>query len=514
MKFFNTAGPVRADDHYCLSPIDRMNRDEILSLISQKKYFILHAPRQTGKTTCLLALRDCLNLQGKYYCLYVNVENAQAARGNVKDGIEAILYSMVQWIEVTDGLQAILPEPRKLLPEIISLASLQDIFKQICMTLDKPFVLLVDEIDSLVGDTLISVLRQFRNGYAMRPKYFPQSVILCGLRDVRDYRIHSDSEKAIITGGSAFNIKAESLRLGDFSPEDIRSLYQQHTAETGQIFNEDIFPYLWGLTEGQPWLVNALAYEACWKLVKDRTQPITKNIIETAKENLILRRETHLDVLSDKLREERVRNVIGPMLYSDEATVELIMDDAQYAMDMGLIKKKNGKFQISNAIYREIIPRELTWTSQMTMEENILWYIENDRLSMVKLLEKFQQFFRENSEIWLERFAYKEAGPHLLLMAFLQRVINGGGKILREYGLGLKRMDLFLEYKGATYALELKVNKGPNSKVAGLAQLRTYMDIQCANEGHLILFNRDPKLSWDEKIYREVVDNKIMIWGM
>ena len=83
-------------------------------------------------------------------------------------------------------------------------------------------MVLIDEIDTLVGDTLISVLRQLRAGYDQRPERYPQSVVLCGVRDVRDYRIRSSSGE-IITGGSAFNIKAESLWLGDFSETETSS---------------------------------------------------------------------------------------------------------------------------------------------------------------------------------------------------------------------------------------------------------------------------------------------------
>ena len=100
----------------------------------------------------------------------------------------------------------------------------------------KAVVLLVDEIDSLIGDSLISVLRQLRSGYDLRPANFPQSVILCGVRDVRDYRIHSGAEGAHVTGGSAFNVKAETLRLRDFSRGEVTTLLAQHVAETGQEF--------------------------------------------------------------------------------------------------------------------------------------------------------------------------------------------------------------------------------------------------------------------------------------
>ena len=100
----------------------------------------------------------------------------------------------------------------------------------------KPLVLMLDEIDALVGDTLLSVLRQLRAGYPDRPRRFPQSVILCGVRDVRDYRIHSGNDKAVVAGGSAFNVKAESLRLGDFSPSETRALLALHTEATGQVW--------------------------------------------------------------------------------------------------------------------------------------------------------------------------------------------------------------------------------------------------------------------------------------
>jgi hypothetical protein len=390
-------------------------------------------------------------------------------------------------------------------------------FGQLSYALDKPLIVLMDEIDSLVGDTLISVLRQLRSGYINRPKAFPQSVILCGLRDVRDYRIHSDKDKAIITGGSAFNIKAESLRLGDFSVDDIKTLYLQHTIETGQVFEPDVFPYVWELTEGQPWLVNALAYESCFKLEKDRTKPISRSLIEQSKENMILRRDTHIDILIDKLREDRVKSVIQPMLMSEDLPDNIPEADILYVADMGLIKRK-GNWVISNAIYKEVIPRELIWSTQTMMVQEIAWYTENGKLRMDKLLEKFQEFFRENSEIWLERFAYKEAGPHLLLMAFLQRVINGGGKIFREYGLGMKRMDLLIEYAGDRFALELKVVSPRHSKkqalLEGIPQLKMYRDKSGAKEGHLIVFNRKPDVLWADKLYREIAGEDITVWGM
>ena len=449
MRFFNTAGPSNPTDHYCLDPMVRFNLPEILSLIDQKKYFILHAPRQTGKTTCLLALMEYLNRAGGYTCLYVNVEVGQSAREDLDRAMGAILMELGSKAEeiLGDGtLSNIWPAE---IGKGGAGAALGRVLTLWCRHQTKPVVLLIDEIDSLVGDSLIAVLRQLRTGYEKRPKSFPQTVILCGVRDIKDYRIHSSREKTIITGGSAFNIKSESLRLGDFEKVDIERLYSQHTEETGQIFGEGVFTLVWELTHGQPWLVNALGYEVTYRTKenRDRSIPITVEMIQQAKENLIQRHETHLDQLADKLQEERVRRVIEPMLKGVDLESLITDDDLQYIIDLGLIRQGPQGPEIANPIYREVIPRQLSTITNENLKARFhdVWYIAPDgRIDMEKLMLSFQEFFREHSEHWIERYDYKEAGPQLLLQAFLQRIVNGGGRIEREYGLGRMRTDLLI----------------------------------------------------------------------
>ncbi|WP_245536597.1 ATP-binding protein [Thiothrix nivea] len=281
----------------------------------------------------------------------------------------------------------------------------------------KPIVLMIDEVDALVGDTLISLLRQLREGYIGRPVVpFPQSVILCGVRDVRDYRIHTEHHE-IITGGSAFNIKAKSLRMGSFNQAEIQALYQQHTDETGQVFDSTIFPELWEDTRGQPWLVNALGHELIWedKTARDRSTPITLERYRAARDRLIYSRTTHLHQLTDKLHEPRVHRLIAAMLAGDENLSGIPADDQEYVADLGLIETRP-QMRISNRIYQEIIPRELIWVEQTSIVQQQAWYLTPQRrIDMPKLLAAFQQFFRENSQSWIERFDYKEAGPQLLL---------------------------------------------------------------------------------------------------
>ncbi|MCB1823422.1 MAG: ATP-binding protein [Candidatus Competibacteraceae bacterium] len=539
MRFFNTAGPIKPDLHYCLPPLTRFDLDEVLRLIEQQKYFVLHAPRQTGKTSCLLALMDHLNASGQYRCVYVNVEIAQAAREDVAGAMQAILSELGSWARIVLNDDYPNSVRTRILADSGPFTALSELLKQWAAWDRRPLVVMIDEIDALVGDTLISVLRQLRSGYPQRPSHFPQSIVLCGVRDVRDYRIHSSREKAIITGGSAFNIKAESLRLGNFDRVEMETLYRVHTEETGQIFTPEALERLWELSGGQPWLVNALGYEICFRMKagRDRRRPITADLVDEAKENLILRRDTHLDQLADKLQEERVRRVMSPVLRGEVLANDVPQDDIQYVVDLGLLRRGRGGLEIANAIYREVIPRELTQVAQISLEssQRSQWYIAPDgQLDMVKLLAAFQEFFREHSEHWVERFQYKEAGPQLLLQAFLQRIVNGGGRIEREYGLGRMRTDLLVmwplppptpgegvggdsEIQKIVIELKLLHKALQQTLVVGLEQTWEYLDRCGAEEGHLVIFDRTPGKTWEEKLFRRremIRGRQITVWGM
>ena len=522
-KFFNTAGPISPNIHYFIQSQSRWDIHQILSLIKQQKYFILHAPRQTGKTTALLELMGQLNKSGNYETVYANIEAAQAAREDVEAAMRAITGSIASSHSFYTGNSLLKDNWLKIFQEAGGHQALNSLLRFWALETPQPTVLFLDEVDALIGDTLISLLRQIRAGYNERPDGFPISIILCGVRDVRDYRIHSSSTKEIITGGSAFNIKAESLRLENFTPEHIADLYGQHTTATGQGFENGILELVWDYTRGQPWLVNALAYQATFNMKKnrDRNKAVTISDMKEAKEQLIMRRDTHLDQLIDKLQEDRVRRIIEPMLAGSDNTAEHRPDDVQYVRDLGLIEiQRGGKITIANGIYQEIIPRELAWTlqTQLTIEES--WYIRPDgSLDIPKLLRSFQDFFRKNAEAWIERFSYKEAGPKLLLQAFLQRIVNGGGRIEREYAFGSRRTDLYIEYpygvdKKQQVVLELKLLYGSLEATLkeGLIQTQAYMDKCGTPDGHLLIFDRNPKRPWHEKIWEKQIQG-IYVWG-
>ena len=497
MRFFNTEGPVVPEDHYSVPPLRRWDLPEVLALIDRKKYFLLHAPRQTGKTTCLLALADHVNRAGHHRAVYANLEPAQAARENVALGMTGIVQTIAAeaaW-QIQDSTAEALA--REVLAEQAATVALGQFLARWCARSPQPLVLLLDEVDALIGDTLISLLRQLRAGYPKRPTRFPQTVILCGVRDLRDYRIRASAEKAVITGGSAFNIKAESLRLGDFNAAEVQALLQQHTEETGQAFAPEALAAVWTLTQGQPWLTNALAYEACFRMPagRDRRQPITGERIAEAKENLIQRRVTHLDQLADKLREDRVRRVIEPML-AGRTLEDAAPDDIDYLIDLGLCRMAPGQgLTLANPIYREVLPRTLAFMPQASLPTiTPTWLDADGTLSPERLLDAFLRFWRQHGQPLLGSAPYHEIAPHLVLMAFLHRVVNGAGTLEREYAIGSGRMDLCLRYEAITLGIELKVwREGePDPLAEGLEQLDGYLAGLGLAGGWLVIFDRRP----------------------
>ena len=525
MRSFNTTGPVVAADHYCIPPLQRLDLDDVLGLLRDKRYFVLHAPRQTGKTSTLLALRDLLNsgAEGAYRCVYANVEAGQAGREDTARAMRAILDELATRARLALGDDFVDSIWLDVLEHSGPDAALRQVLIRWSQADPRPLVVFLDEIDALVGDTLLSVLRQLRSGYDLRPAAFPQSIVLCGVRDVRDYRIHARSEREVVAGGSAFNIKAASLRLGDFSRAEVAALLGQHTTATGQAFRPKASERIWNRSLGQPWLVNALAAEVCFRNVhgRDRARPIAEDDVAGAEEQLILRRETHLDQLADKLREDRVRRVVAPLLSGGDER-EFSARDLEYVRDLGLIARDDPP-RIANPVYAEVVPRELTLAAQSGLVQEATWYVGADGgLNLVELLSAFQAFFREHSEHWIERFAYKEAGPQLLLQAFLQRIVNGGGRIEREYGLGRRRTDLLVFWplggRARKFVIECKVVHGDLERTIrdGVAQTADYMDRCGAEAGHLVVFDRGAG-AWSDKLFSRRAaagGAEVHVWGM
>ncbi|MEE4356360.1 MAG: hypothetical protein V2I97_07805, partial [Desulfococcaceae bacterium] len=223
---------------------------------------------------------------------------------------------------------------------------------------------------------------------------------------------------------------------------------------------------------------------------------------EKAVEAIIRRRDTHIDSLLMRLKEERVIKIVEPMITGEQREFVPLDDDLQFVRDLGLIKAENGIITPSCPVYEEVMIRYLGMADNLDHQKyQLSVYAEKGKLDMKKLLTDFQQFWRDNSSIWQERFQYKEAAPHLILMAFLQRVINTGGRIDRELATGRGRVDMCLHYENRKYPVEIKIRRDAKTLEQGRKQLAAYMDTLGCDEGWLVIFDRRKKTSWKNRLF-------------
>ena len=262
-RYFNIAGPCHPEDHYMLPSESRCS--EVTGLIRQKQYFVIHAARQSGKTTLLLDLVKKITETGDYCALYCSLESVQLM-DDPAEGIPAIIGNIRAAVKHSKSFQQIVDKGE---PESYHLA-LKEYLTALRQNLGKPLVILFDEIDCLTNGTLISFLRQLRDGYVNRYTIpFVHSVGLIGMRNIRDYKGKIRGDRDTLGSASPFNIVTEALTLRDFTREEVGQLISQHTQDTGQVFSPEVLDRIFDDTQGQPWLVNAIAREIVVKILKN-----------------------------------------------------------------------------------------------------------------------------------------------------------------------------------------------------------------------------------------------------
>ena len=504
MRKFSIAGSILPARHYHLPPLRRSGFEEVLELVEDANYFIVYAPRQTGKTTSLRALCDALNERG-YRAIHANIQSARSAGDEVDRAILSVFDVLTDRENEAlgeDTLERIV-EPME--ARFRANTAVLRAFTRWAIADPRPLVVVLDEVDALSRPALLLLLDQLRTGYETRPKRFPHGIVVCGLRNVRDY---------FAPPASPFNIVAKSLRLGDFSETEVRDLLGQHTEETGQRFTDDAVAEVWRSSNGQPWLVNALAYGACFgdPEGRDRSRDLTRTAIVAARERLIIEGPAHFGQIAQRLKEERVRRVLDPILAGADAP-DFAADDLRYVRDVGLIATEP-PVRIANPIYGEVIPRLLAEEVEGRIVMDGSRFVRADRgLEVPALLRAFQSFFRQNAEWWSRGAGFQEYGAQVLLQAFLQRAVNAGGHLTREHGLGRGRTDLLISWrkgsKPQVFVIECKVRRqrdGLDEVVRrGALQTAGYLDRSRAAEGHLLVFDRDERKSWDEKVFHREV---------
>ncbi|MDR2675493.1 MAG: PD-(D/E)XK nuclease domain-containing protein, partial [Opitutaceae bacterium] len=511
MRFFNTTGPCNPERHYMLPPKERLQGAQLHRYVRDSLYWMLHAPRQTGKTTFLLSWAKELAARPDVAACYVSVERAQAFP-DVARAMPAICEAIIE-AAAEQGL------PVPAMPGTSPASLLSAMLREwAALAAPRALVVLFDETDVLKGEALITFLRLLRGGFATRGTgVFPTSIALVGMRDLKDY-ITAAKGGVAPNPGSPFNIKEDSAVIGNFTRENLAQLFAQRTAESGQQIEPAALDYAWEQSRGQPWIVNSLFKRATMRVLDEEDfATVTVGHLRAAREQMTLARETHLDSLNHRMRDPRVRRVLETLL-TGEPDPDLVESEGfQLCLDLGLVALERGVPTVANPIYREVLARQISHSTQYALppREAFRWEKPDGTLDMDSLLREFQDFWRENSEMWEQKSDYTEAFPHLLVMAFLQRVTNGEGRIEREYAAGRGRMDLAVEYNGAWNIIEVKLLRDWQTlekvRATGMRQILAYRDTlatarRLENGGipaYLMIFDRrseGKKLPWEQRI--------------
>jgi len=475
---------------------------------------VLHAPRQTGKTTFLQSWAKEINADGEAVACYINVEACQGIT-NTASAMITINKSICASSK-NQGLP--IPELPFDQTEFLLYKTMQ---KWAELVSPKPLVVLIDEVDVLEGEPLMGFLRQLRSGFAERGiGKFPISIALVGMRDLKDY-ITLAKDGIAPNPGSPFNIKSDSATLSNFTENDIEKLFSQRTNETNQAISKDALKYVHEQSKGQPWIVNSLFMRATMRVLDEASvETVTLAHVKEARKQMVLARETHLDALAYRMEKPGIRRLMGSLIAGVSDPLLAEGEDFRLCLDLGLVINEKGTPSVANPIYREVLARHLTYGPQLAIPEpEWQWKKEDGSLDMDALLKEFQKFWRRNSELWEQKMNYTEAFPHLLLMAFLQRVLNGGGRIDREYAAGRGRMDLAIEYSGTIYIIEIKLIHSYDSPVdvldEGLIQIAKYRDkIDMAAPAYLVIFDRQPttrEKPWEDRLAWKIINDITVI---
>jgi hypothetical protein len=485
-----------------------LQRLDIDDMVEGRYYFILHAPRQSGKTTCIAALANKINSEGRFYALKVSLSQLRAI-GDRDKGL-ATISELIDWSMKISPVGAI-RERAYTYGSASGMghasSKVWTILNCLCNDLDRDLVVFFDEADCISPDPLIGFLSQIREGYMVRdetPPFtsFPRSIALVGMRDISYHLASVRPETDPVGIASPFNVKKESISLSNFTRDEILALYSQHTELTGQVFTAEAVDRAWYWSDGQPWLASALADNAVEIITKrSPSVTITGEMMDIAADNVIKRRDPHLDSLFERLKEPRVIRVMDSVFSGNELKVATDSDDFLYCLDLGIVKLDGDRqCRPANPIYREVFSRRLADQVQdiIGSREPVPVWTDGTTVMMSALLKGFQDFWRRegssaarrNPDILATR--YDESTFVIILLAYLQRAVNSGASVFREYSAGRRAVDISLIYRKREYLVEVK-HEGNYRKSASVSQLARYLRITGENEGWLVVFERSQR---------------------
>jgi hypothetical protein len=508
-KSFNFVGPWIKAEHYMLPPLPRLF--EVRGLIDRKEYFVIYAPSQSGKTTGAEEEVQRINDEGQYYAIYCSLEflgffndEDWAMKKLVVILTVALKNSKVEALEKIEK-DAEFMANLKAKSDFKSYPA-KSFLSALCQRLDKDLVIFFDDVDKLGDRVRLSFLFQLKTGYLERANIpFPRSIALIGERNVSKsvIKISEDSVPSATDGW--FNIISKAIALANFTEEEVKALYGQHTEATGQVFEGQAVQRAWYWSEGQPRLVNTLASQAVEIiLANDYSKNITSQHIDESAEYLISQGDLYINHFLQILSETRTNRFIFPLLSASaqvpikpdpKEDLEMFNDDFRFCLELGVLKK-DPRLRLANPIVANSIVRYLNAYDDFYLSRELIGkWMDGQEIDLTGLLKGFQKFWMRNSAEYIESPDYIVI---LLLSSFLQHVVGGRALVIHEFGYGLGFSDIVVRFSERSYLIELENKDNRRSWEQSRPELLAYMDRLQINEGWLVVFDRKSEKRWTE----------------
>lgn len=504
MRYFNTEGLCIPDEHYMVRLNDRLEKIKRL-YVDRGKYFIINRGRQYGKTTTLRALEQYL--KDEYLVVSLDFQGISTegfrneytfTRAFGKIFAKALAgEELVQ--EISDKL--LKKQERNTMDEMF------DWLSGICKTSSKPVVMMIDEVDSASNNQVfIDFLAQLR-GYYLKRESLPtfHSVILAGVYDIKNLKlkIRPDEEHQY---NSPWNIAASFDINMSFSSRQITEMLEEYEADyhTGMdtaLIAEEIFQY----TSGYPYLVSAICKTMDERLpeqeaFEDRKSIWSKHGIAEAVKLMLKKNVPLFDSMIRQLDEyKELRSVIERILFQGKPTA---FSPAEKYMNLGcmfgFLKEQNGNVVIANRIFEmyllDLFMAKASLNSEMFSygQVNKNQFVQNERLNMERVLEKFVEYFTDiysdNDEKFVETYGRK------FFLLYLKPIINGRGNYYIEAQTrDARRTDVIVDYAGEQIIVEMKIWHGNEYNERGEQQLAEYLDYYHQEKGYMLSFNFNKK---------------------
>ncbi len=518
-KEFNTTGNCIKEIHYMMDASSKL--DKVMNLIYRNKYFVINRPRQYGKTTMLHLINQELMQKDTYFSIHLNFQG-------VNEGWEQSDTTFTQMFMelLIDVITLEYPELNHFLSEIqasvTNMTKLSKAITKIVHKIDKKIVLLIDEIDASSNHLIfLQFLGMLRNKYLNRFQRHQttfHSIVLAGVHDIKTlkYKIRSKEETQY---NSPWNIAADFNVDMSFNTVEIAPMLEEYCqVENIEMDIPLIANRLHHYTAGYPFLVSKLCKLIAESILpKKEEKKWTLEDVEQAVQLLLRENNTNFDSLIKKLENNTdLYNLVYNILI-DGANISFNQHNP--IIHLGIlygIFKRNGSIRIHNRIYEQIIYNYLaskTETSFLTKNDyaNLPYSLPNNELDIEQVLLNFQKFAKEQYSTKQEKFLEKQW--RLLLLAFLQPILNGQGYTFKEAEISQeKRLDVVITYFQHKYIIELKIWYGQKAYERGLQQLSDYLDAQHQQKGFLVIFEEKKKKSWKQEYIKFKDKNIFAVW--